>query len=525
MLDGRLRRSAASALAAVLMLVGMLVAAVMAPVAPSHAASSDSPAAGGGEPVSDGAISSKDDGLTFEGTVSPTFSLADSAGLYGFVAVMSSPDGKTAYVRQGGHVYVVDVLSRTVRTEITFTSSMTGDVSLSDDGSRLYVVDAGTVKVFDTASMKQVGSFGSRLTMVVVSEDGQTAYAPVAAKGGNVETGPAQYDLYSYDIASGRGKRLFALMNASVSYLPAFSSKTGLIYAYFYREHNQDSAFGTINVKTGDIRVLKTASEGLSADMSLELSDDGGTLAYISGAKQVTVIDVRTGERRVLDMPFTPQTFALSRTGKRLVVSNNAIGQRHSDGRVEAFDLSKGVAKAETVTDAIATNIIPMMIEDDRNVMYGGMGNRESTDGEVQQLNLNTGRQQGGVLIYDPKGSAYEDQPYPYSPIGPRKLSITQSGDGGRMLVLAMHTRNDDSLFLSVLRLPKSVAGGDDSSQVKAKDEGNGDDGPSIAVIAGICAGVATAGVVGVGVILAVRLRRGPDRAGIHARNPHRRRH
>ncbi|WP_133119535.1 hypothetical protein [Bifidobacterium primatium] len=403
-------------------------------------------------------------------------------------------------------------------------SNGTGDVSLSADGSRLYVLDAGTVKVFDTASMKQIGGFGGHLTMVVVSEDGRTAYAPVITKGGTAETGLAQYDLYSYDIASGHSKRLFSLTNASVSYLPAFSSKTGLIYAYFYRERNRDSAFGTINMNTGDIRALKTASEGVGSDMRMKVSDDGGALAYISGAKQVVVIDVRTGERRALDVPFTPRTLMLSRTGKRLVVSNNAIGQRQTAGKAEAFDLSRGVAKAEAETDAVATNIIPMMIEDDRNVIYGAMGNRESDDGKVYQLNLDTGRQQSGVSIYDSKDSAYDNQPSVADPIGPRKLLITQSGDGGRMLVLGMHTQNENSLFLSMLRLPKTVDDGVGSSQVEARDDGNNGSGLSAAVISGICAGAAVVvAVVGASVMLVIRRRRGPGRTGAHIQGPRRR--
>ena len=123
----------------------------------------------------------------------------------GFMGAVYAPDGRLVYLsdENGGKLIIFDpvTLKRTGVINIngafggqTFTDSLTGDLAISSDGKRLYVLDRANYRLvtIDTASRQVVGSVKvGRLPFGIgLSPDGRYAYV-------------ANVGLYEYPLVPG----------------------------------------------------------------------------------------------------------------------------------------------------------------------------------------------------------------------------------------------------------------------------------------------------------------------------------
>lgn len=154
----------------------------------------------------------------------------------GPLAPVASPDGTRVYVQSSAdaHVYLIDARTRAVAA-VVLDPTPTGlpqGLALSPDGSRLYLLEAGSIAVMDTADGAVVGrvafdtaahdqltavpshdgrvlyvAIGAAHSVVAVDTLSLTSSAPIALNGGGVLRGldiaPDDRTLYAADDAGG----------------------------------------------------------------------------------------------------------------------------------------------------------------------------------------------------------------------------------------------------------------------------------------------------------------------------------
>jgi YVTN family beta-propeller protein len=246
-------------------------------------------------------------------------------------APVASPDGTRVYVQSSadGHVYLIDTRTRSVAS-VVLDPAATGlpqGLALSPDGSRLYLIESGSIALLDTGNGAVVGripfsgdaardtlhavpsndgrtlyvAFGSEQDLVAIDTATLTASAPIALGGKGTLRGLdiARDDRTLY--LSDDGGDFFRVDTASHAVTrSALPSTLGSVAVAPDGKHVYASATGGACLVTLDLADNTFASAGIGANQcrNLALAPDGsaiylGSPGTTPDASSVLAIDAR----------------------------------------------------------------------------------------------------------------------------------------------------------------------------------------------------------------------------------------
>jgi YVTN family beta-propeller protein len=292
------------------------------------------------------------------------------------VDLVSSPDGRTLYIKSMNHLIVLDVASSTFMQMLkypqNFGASMHG-IAISKDGSHIYVTDAGNFLHEATPGTNGLLTWSRSIPMigtyidpcgVALSADDSKAYVCVG-KGnclavvdlstgtvtGQINVGIAPWDV----VLSSDGSQAYVSNWGGRRPLPGDTTAASAGSQVVVDERGVASS-GTVSiVNLTSNSVVAEIPTGLHPS-DLELRPDGSTL-YVANANSDTVTVINTVTRSVKEtiqvrpdptLPFGSASdgVALSKDGTKLYVANadnNAIAvvelpnAQHTNSLIQGF--------------------------------------------------------------------------------------------------------------------------------------------------------------------------------------------
>jgi len=228
----------------------------------------------------------------------------------GPLAPVASPDGTRVYVQSSAdaHVYLIDTRTRAVAA-VVLDPAPTGlpqGLALSPDGSRLYLLEAGSIAVMDTGdgavfgriafpdaahdALSAVASHDGRVlyvalgtahSVLAVDTFALTASAPIALNGGGVLRGldiaPDDRTLYAADDAGGFFRIDTASRAVDATQLPSTLGTVAVAPdgKHVYASAKTGACFVTLDVAS---RVFSSAGIGANGCQGLAVAPNGGAL-------------------------------------------------------------------------------------------------------------------------------------------------------------------------------------------------------------------------------------------------------
>ncbi len=307
--------------------------------------------------------------------------LFDISGISDPKAVAFSPDGNelwaTSLLNKKSGVRVFDAHSGKNISSIVLEGGGGVEIVFSSDGSKVYVSQMETAKVFeiDSATKKILRSFdtkGNWTKILALSADGKTLFA----------SNWISDNVSEIDLQAGVVRRLIPTVRTPRGVYP---TRDG---SFLYVAGFDGGEIQKINLKTLEKKILFKNSGA----MRHIVADEGRGILFVSDMANSAIYRVYLKDDSVTEFARTdanPNTIALSQDKKVLIVSSrgkNATADNYSIpgpewGSVLLFDASSG-----TILDAIVAGNQPTALDISRDMKYFAFS--DFLDARIQMFEL-----------------------------------------------------------------------------------------------------------------------------------------
>src|ERR1051325_1228387 len=254
-------------------------------------------------------------------------------------AVVFAPDGKLAYVGNGGVRLIEVACDKFIPDKVDFDSGVEA-IAIHPDGTRAYILSGGNLSILDTAKLKTLGESVTKegaIREIALSPDGQTLFAmeqlsvwAVGTDGLEQSVLPGKITLASAVF----GKIIFEQMQTPRALVAAPDG------------HHLYVTFTTGLTTNGDVRIFDSANPQSLPDIipvgrdprALALTPDGKFALVVNGGdSNLQIIDtaqkITVGE--AIPMGSDPIAIAVSPDGNKAYVSNSG------DDTISVIDLAQ----------------------------------------------------------------------------------------------------------------------------------------------------------------------------------------
>jgi YVTN family beta-propeller protein len=254
-------------------------------------------------------------------------------------AVVFAPDGKLAYVGNGGLRLIEVACDRFIPDRVNFDSGVEA-IAIHPDGTRAYILSGGNLSILDTAKLKTLGESVNKdgaIRELALSPDGQTLFAMEQLSVWAVST-----DGLEQSVLPGKT----TLTNAVFGKIQFEQTQTPRALAVAPDGHHVYVAFTTGLTTKGDVRIFDSANPQSLPDIipvgrdprALALTPDGKFALVVNGGdSKLQIIDtaqrVTVGE--AITVGGSPIAVAVSPDGNKAFVSNSG------DDTISVIDLAQ----------------------------------------------------------------------------------------------------------------------------------------------------------------------------------------